>query len=71
LTTTYRHTSPRFRDIVRDFVQEFNIDITRDLFVESEDMQYVTEFVDHDLVAKFQNYHTSRANLEIFKKYER
>ena len=67
----YRHTTPRFRDTVRDFVQEFNIDITRDLFVESEDMQYVTEFVEASLSSKFENYHAMRANLEVFKKYER
>lgn len=67
----YRHTAPRFRDIVRKFILEKEIEIAESMLVESEDMQYVTEFSDPKIAAEFRSFHAGLANLKIFKKYER
>ncbi|NOZ10874.1 MAG: DCL family protein [Gammaproteobacteria bacterium] len=67
----YRHTTPRFRDIVRDFISENEIKVTSSLLVESEDMQYSSELSDSSMKSEFKAFHANVANLEIFKKYER
>ncbi len=67
----YRHTSPRFRGIVRDFISENGIKVTSSLLVESEDMQYSSELSDTNMKSKFKAFHINVANLEMFKKYER
>ena len=67
----YRHTIPRFRDIVKDFILKYNITVSPLLFRESSDMQYVVEFADSELEELFKKYHTKKSNLAMFKKYER
>jgi hypothetical protein len=67
----YRHTSPSFQEIVKNFIAENNITITPDLVTRSVDMQYVTSLVDSNIESLFKIYHASKANLEMFKKYER
>ncbi|MCK5230858.1 MAG: DCL family protein [Desulfobulbaceae bacterium] len=67
----YRHTTPRFRDIVKSFQLSNNININKEMFVESDDMQYITEFIDPALASKFLEFHSQHATLEIYKKFER
>ena len=70
-TSEYRHTTPRFRDIVNDFIEAENIELTLDLFVDDADLQYITKFSDHAMAVKFDAFHTNKAVLEMYKKYER
>jgi len=65
----YRHTTPRFRDIVRIFILENKIEVTKAMLTKSEDMQYVTKFSNPNMASKFIAFHSSLANLEIFKKH--
>lgn len=67
----YRHTSPRFREIVRDFIKQYNITISPDLVTHSRDMQYVVRFVDSNIESLFKKYHATKAHLGMYKKYER
>ena len=67
----YRHTQPSFRQIVSDFIEQQNIQVTDDLVVENEDMQYATRFSHPEMAIAFDNYHESVANLACFKKFER
>lgn len=67
----YRHTIPKFREIVRDFIAENNITISSEIVTSSADMQYTTRFVDLKIKNLFVRYHTAKANLAMFKKHER
>lgn len=67
----YRHTQPRFRDIVNNFVIEEKLEIASSMIVENADMQYVTSFEDSELAEKFNTFHSKCANLEIVKKFVR
>ena len=67
----YRHTLPRFRDIVKNFISEFNIIISPIQISHGSDMQYVVEFADSGLKKLFDKYHAEKSNLAMFKKYER
>lgn len=67
----YRHTMPRFRDIVKDFIAEFNITITYDQLSHGSDMQYVVKFADQNIENMFKKYHREKSSLSMFKKYER
>lgn len=67
----YRHTRPAFRDIVNDFILSENLEVTADMIEENADMQYATRFANQTLTDKFNAFHSSRANLEIVKKFQR
>lgn len=67
----YRHTQPRFRDIVNNFIIAENLKITSDMIVENNDMQYVTSFKNQELADKFNAFHEGCAKLEIVKKFVR
>ncbi|MBI5656730.1 MAG: DCL family protein [Geobacter sp.] len=67
----YRHTTPKFREIVSDFITENNITISPEMVTSSADMQYATRFVDLKIKDLFVRYHTARANLAMFRKHER
>jgi len=67
----YRHTIPKFQDIVKNFILKNNIEITASMLTESRDMQYTTEFSDSSMTSKFIEFHSGVANLNIFKKNER
>lgn len=67
----YRHTQPRFRDIVKNFIFSENLEITSDMIVENDDMQYVTSFKSQELADKFNTFHAECSNLEIVKKFVR
>lgn len=67
----YRHTQPRFRDIVNNFIVTENLEITNDMIVENADMQYITSFANQELAGKFNTFHSECANLEIVKKFVR
>ena len=67
----YRHTQPRFRDMVNNFIIEEKLEISSDMIVENADMQYITSFKDKVLANKFNTFHTANANLEIVKKFVR
>jgi hypothetical protein len=69
-TSDYRHTHPRFRDIVNGFVNINKILVSEELLSKGADMQYSTEFVDPAMVDSFINYHAAIAKLEVFKRYE-
>lgn len=70
-TSEYRHTEPRFRDIVRGFIQMKNLVIDSSMVTDSQDMQYTTVFTDQTMAVDFINYHATVAGLAIFKKYVR
>lgn len=67
----YRHTQPRFRDIVNNFIIAEKLRITSDMIVENDDMQYVTSFKNQELADKFNAFHEGCAKLEIVKKFVR
>jgi len=67
----YRHTQPRFRDIVNNFIISEGLTITNDMIVENADMQYITSFENQELADKFDTFHSGCANLEIVKKFVR
>lgn len=71
LTSEYRHTEPRFRDIVTNFIRVYNLIIHPSMVTESHDLQYETVFTDPAMARNFVDYHASVASLEIFKKYVR
>jgi hypothetical protein len=64
----YKHTTPKFREIVRSFKEKYDLSISRDMFVDNEDMQYVTEFSDKVINNNFIKFHQEIASLEMFKK---
>lgn len=70
-TSEYRHTEPRFRDIVMGFIQMKNLVIDSSMVTDSQDMQYTTVFTDQTMAVDFINYHATVAGLAIFKKYVR
>ena len=67
----YRHTQPRFRDIVNNFIISESLIITNDMIVANADMQYITSFKNQELATKFNNFHSDCASLEIVKKFLR
>ena len=67
----YRHTSPKFREIVRDFIADHNITITPAHITHGSDMQYIARLADPKVEHLFRKYHATKAHLAIFKKYER
>lgn len=67
----YRHTSPRFRELVEGFKRFKRIAIDESQLSHSSDMQYVTTFADSEFAEEFKKYHAEHANLEVFKKFER
>ncbi|MGY2963172.1 hypothetical protein ACVWZP_004121 [Pseudomonas sp. TE36184] len=68
-TSEYRHTEPRFRDIVTGFIQGKNLVISSSMVTESQDMQYQTVFTSPAMALDFIECHATVAKLEIFKKY--
>lgn len=70
-SSEYRHTEPKFRDIVSSFVQAKNIAIVPSMMTVSQDMQYQTVFTDPAMARDFIDFHATLAKLEIFKKHER
>jgi len=64
----YRHTIPRFREIVAGFIAETNITISPALVTHSADMQYVAQFADRDMESAFKTYHAKHAKLVMYKK---
>ncbi|XKU42497.1 DCL family protein [Pseudomonas [fluorescens] ATCC 17400] len=69
-TSDYRHTHPRFRDIVEDFIKINNIVISESLLSKGADMQYSTTFIDPIMALTFAEYHKTVAKLEIFRRFE-
>lgn len=69
-SSDYRHTKPRFRDIVQNFIKQKDIKISADMLSASKDLQYSTVFVAPGMVQDFVEYHQSVAELEIFNRYE-
>lgn len=67
----YRHTVPKFKDIVNDFVATYKITISDLLVTPSSDMQYVSKLTDANMEILFKEYHAKRAKLAMFKKYIR
>lgn len=67
----YRHTAPKFRELVRDFIIEFKINISPDQLSYGSDMQYVVKFEDKNIENLFKKYHAAKSHLGMFKKYER
>lgn len=66
-----RHTEPRFRDIVANFIGKYQIELTTNLIIDSGDMQYATKFASDELTILFIKYHSEVAHIEIFKKGQR
>lgn len=67
----YRHTNPRFRDIVNNFIIAEHLEITNNMIVANADMQYISSFANQELADKFNTFHLECANLEIVKKFVR
>jgi hypothetical protein len=64
----YRHTTPRFIEIVEMFKTAKNIDIRSVSLSMGHDMQYKTSFVDSTLAHEFKIFHAKHAHLDIFRK---
>lgn len=69
-TSDYRHTKPRFRDIVESFIKTKNIVVTEHLISVGADMQYSTIFSDTTMARDFAEYHRAIAELQVFKRFE-
>ena len=67
----YRHTAPKFREIVNSFVEARGIEVGAVGLSVGSDMQYVTTFTDAKLEEDFKTFHSEHAQLAIFKKHER
>ena len=67
----YRHTNPKFCEIVRDFKKELNRPIDNSMFYEDADLQYSTRFSEKEVESQFVEFHKKVARLSIFKKSER
>jgi hypothetical protein len=67
-SSEYRHTEPRFIELIREFITTENIIIKKEMFVDDDDLQYTTRFIDKLLESKFIEFHQQKANLNIFKK---
>lgn len=63
----YRHTTPKFREIVRDFIVSYNITISPGMISCGLDMQYVVKFTDQKIENLFKTYHASNSKLAMFK----
>lgn len=70
-TSELRHTEPKFRDIIANFISKHQIELTKGLIVDNEDMQYATKFSSDKLTTSFVKYHSEVAKLEVFKKGQR
>lgn len=70
-SSEYRHTEPRFRDIVSGFIQANNLMLTPSMVTTSQDLQYQTLFTDRAMARASVEFHSRVARLEIFKKYVR
>ncbi|MBC3503536.1 DCL family protein [Pseudomonas sp. SWRI59] len=67
-TSEYRHTEPRFQNIVRDFIALRGLEVTASLMTPGQNNQYVTKFIDPLMEQDFIQYHGSVAKLAIFAK---
>lgn len=67
----YRHTSPTFQEIVQEFIDVNQIDVNEVPLSVSCDLQFETSFLDSEIAKKFQDFHKSKANFAVFKKYVR
>lgn len=67
-TSNYRHTEPRFKDIVNGFIELNQLQVHESMLTSSENSQYVTRFLDPEMEQAFILYHESVARLEIFAK---
>lgn len=62
------HYNPTFKELIDQFLLEFNVKITPDLFPNEEDCQMYYDIKDEDLKFEFYVYHEHRANLRILSK---
>ena len=67
----YRHTTPKFSKMVNEFRSKLDRPIHKEMFYEDADLQYTTRFSDKEIERLFIKFHQERANLDIFKKFER
>lgn len=67
----YRHTMPKFREIVMNFIKKHKININSELVTRGKDMQYIVKFADNNIENLFKTYHDSESKLAMFKKYVR
>lgn len=67
----YRHTTPRFKEIVEGFIRDKQLTLSRTTVSKGADMQYTTTLSDPELESEFKKYHKEHAKLEVFKKYVR
>ena len=67
----YRHTEPKFSDIVSGFIQSYRIEVSDELLTTSDDLQYVVRLRDSGMATAFREHHKSVAALSMFKKFNR
>jgi hypothetical protein len=67
----YRHTEPKFKNIVEEFVKLDKLDLKNVALSTGGDMQSTTGFVDETLRDRFIAFHAKRARLDFFRKYMR
>lgn len=67
----YRHTSPRFGEIVDAFIYQQRITLSPSLITHGKDLQYVAQLDNKNMESTFRQFHAAKAKLAIFKKYER
>ena len=67
----YRHTAPKFSDIVSGFIQSYRIEVSDELLTTSDDLQYVVSLRDSGMATAFREHHKSVAALSMFKKFNR
>ena len=65
----YRHTTPKFREIVAGFVQEYQLTMSPSLITHGHDLQYVVRLADKQMELLFRRHHSAKATLAVFSRY--
>ncbi|MHA1867548.1 MAG: DCL family protein [Candidatus Heimdallarchaeaceae archaeon] len=64
----YRHTTPKFNEIVEQFKKGLTTPINNTMFSPDKALQYSIRFSDKNIETDFIKFHQEIANLDIFKK---
>jgi len=62
------HADTPFEQLVKDFIKEYNIDVTTVKIIGHNDMEMRRRFTDHDLEQRWTEYHNAHATLVVISK---